>query len=210
MKLLNYKLQNQIEALGENKPTNYFKDYLKAVLEDTNTTYFQKCDYLGLSLSEIKSKIDTLSGDISELQELKKNLSTALEMAKELIAEIFIENGIDRIDGNIISSLTLSKESTKPKDEIRILDENALMDLGYVKFSIDMDALKADISAGKADELKDFVEVNTTYSIVPAKIKFLLVSGNNIFAKKDAIKALGFSWDSKTKQWYRQRNYLAL
>ena len=138
--------------------------------------------FLGLSLSEIKSKIDTLSGDISELQELKKNLSTALEIAKELIAEIFIENGIDRIDGNIISSLTLSKESTKPKDEIRILDENALMDLGYVKFSIDMDALKADINAGKADELKDFVEVSTTYSVLPAKIK--------VNKKRSGLKAL--------------------
>ena len=63
------------------------------------------------------------------------------------------------------------------KDEIRILDENALMDLGYVKFNIDMDALKADINAGKADELKDFVEVSITYSILPAKIKFLLASG---------------------------------
>ena len=38
-------------------------------------------------------------------------------------------------------------KSNMPKDEIRILDENALMDLGYVKFSIDIDALKADISA---------------------------------------------------------------
>ena len=27
---------------------------------------------------------------------------------------------------------------------------------------------------------------------------YLLVKGNNIFAKKDAIKALGFRWDSKT------------
>ena len=79
------------------------------------------------------------------------------------------------------------------KDEIRTLIENALMDLGYVKFSIDMDALKADISAGKADELKDFVEVNTTYSIVPAKIKFLLVKGNNIFAKKRCYKSSMFS-----------------
>ena len=101
-------------------------------------------------------------------------------------------------------------KSNMLKDEIRILDENALMDLGYVKFSIDMDALKADINAGKADELKDFVEVSTTYSVLPAKIKFLLVKGNNIFAKKDAIKALCFRWDSKTKQRYRQRNYLAL
>ena len=79
-----------------------------------------------------------------------------------------------------------------PKDKRRILDENALMDLGYVKFSIDMDALKADISAGKADELKDFVEVNTTYSIVLAKIKFLLVRCNNVFAKK----CYKFTWFS--------------
>ena len=67
------------------------------------------------------------------------------------------------------------------KDEIRILDENALMNLGYVKFSIDMDALKADINAGKADELKDFVEVSTTYSVLPAKIKV---------NKKRSVKAL--------------------
>lgn len=33
---------------------------------------------------------------------------------------------------------------------------------------------------------------------------FLLVRGNNIFAKKDAIKALGFRWDSRSKQWYKQ------
>ena len=63
--------------------------------------------------------------------------------------------------------------------------------------------LKLILVPSKTDELKDFVEVSITYSIVPAKIKFLLVKGNNIFAKKDAIKALGFRWDSKTKQWYR-------
>ena len=70
------------------------------------------------------------------------------------------------------------------KDEIRILDENTLMDLGHVKFSIDMDALKADINASKADELKDFVEVSITYSILPAKIKFLLVRGIISLLKK--------------------------
>ena len=73
-------------------------------------------------------------------------------------------------------------KSSMPKDEIRILIENALIDLGYVMFSIDLDALKADISAGKADELKDFVEVNTTYSIVPTKIK--------VNKKRSGLKAL--------------------
>ena len=75
-------------------------------------------------------------------------------------------------------------KSNMPKDEIIILDENALRDLGYVEFNIDMDTLKADINASKADELKDFVEVSITYSILPAKIKFLLVRGIISLLKK--------------------------
>ena len=55
---------------------------------------------------------------------------------------MFLENGIDRIDGNIISSLTLTNASSKTKDEILIKDENAVMTLGYVKFSVDLKLLK--------------------------------------------------------------------
>lgn len=33
---------------------------------------------------------------------------------------------------------------------------------------------------------------------------FLVVTGNDIFAKKDSIKACGFRWDGKTKSWYKQ------
>ncbi|MCT7521152.1 Rad52/Rad22 family DNA repair protein [Aliarcobacter cryaerophilus] len=32
---------------------------------------------------------------------------------------------------------------------------------------------------------------------------FLIVSGDDIFAKKDSIKACGFRWDGKTKTWYK-------
>lgn len=32
---------------------------------------------------------------------------------------------------------------------------------------------------------------------------FLLVTGEDIFSKKDSIKACGFRWDGKTKQWYK-------
>ena len=42
------------------------------------------------------------------------------DIAKVQVAEIFIVNGIDRIDGNIISSLTLTNATSKTKDEIII------------------------------------------------------------------------------------------
>lgn len=32
---------------------------------------------------------------------------------------------------------------------------------------------------------------------------FLIVTGDDIFAKKDSIKACGFRWDGKTKCWYK-------
>src|SRR5574344_1280948 len=89
MKLINYQLQTQIEYLSEDKSKQHFKDYIKLILEDTSKPYYQRADYIGLSLNEIKSKIDTLSSDISELQALKKKLSNALESAKVQVAEIF-------------------------------------------------------------------------------------------------------------------------
>ena len=172
MKLVNYQLQTQIEYLGENKTNSHFKDYLKSVLEDTSKPYYQRADYIGLSLNEIKSKIDTLTSDISDLQALKKKLNSALEIAKELTANVFLENGIDRIDGNIISSLTLTNPTSKTKDEILIKNENALINLGYVKFSVDYEAIEKALQTKEGKkELKKFVNVTPITISTPAKIK---------------------------------------
>lgn len=172
MKLVNYQLQTQIEYLSENKINSHFKDYLKSVLQDTSKPYYQRADYIGLSLNEIKNKIDTLSSDISELQALKKKLSTALEIAKVQVAEIFLENGIDRMDGNIISSLTLSNVTSKTKDEIIIKNEDALINLGYVKFSVDLEAVEKALKTKEGKkELKKFVDVIPITVSTPAKIK---------------------------------------
>ena len=172
MKLINYQLQTQIEYLSDEKPNNFFKEYLQSILEDTSKPYYQRADYIGLSMQEIKSKIDTLSSDISELQALKKKLSNALEIAKVQVAEIFASNGIDRIDGNIISSLTLTNPTSKTKDEIIIKNEEALINLGYVKFSVDIEAIEKalQIKEGKK-ELKKYVEVMPITVTTPAKIK---------------------------------------
>ena len=172
MKLVNYQLQNQIEHLTEEKPNNFFKEYLQSILEDTSKPYYQRADYIGLSMQEIKSKIDTLTSDISDLQALKKRLNSALEIAKELTANVFLENGIDRIDGNIISSLTLTNATSKTKDEILIKNENALINLGYVKFSVDLEAVEKALQTKEGKkELKKLVEVTPITISTPAKIK---------------------------------------
>ncbi len=172
MKLVNYNLENQIETLSQSKTNTYFKKYLQDILEDTSNPYFQRADYIGLSLNEIKSKIDSLSSHIQELQAHKKKLSLALDIAKEVTASIFIDNGIDKIDGNIISSLTLSKASTKNKEIITVKDENKVMGLGYVKFSIDEVAIKKALKTKEGqEELKDIVDLKIESIKIPSKIK---------------------------------------
>ena len=172
MKLVNYKLQTQMENLNEDSTNQYFKEYLKSILEDSNTPYFQKADYIGLSLQEIASKIEYIGTDIRELQAYKKKLQTALALAKELVADVFMSNGVDRVDGNLISSLTLQAESTSSKTDLIILDENKIMGLGYVKFTPDIEAIKIAINTAKGKkELEGLVSVITETTTIKPKVK---------------------------------------
>jgi len=172
MKLTNYALEAHIERLNHNVQHTFFKEYLQSILEDSSKPYYQKCDYVGLSLQEITSKISTIAKDIKELQALKQRYTESLEIAKELTAEILLSNGIDRIDGNIISSLTLTSASTKTKTDITILDEKEVMKLGYVKFDVDVEAIKLAYATKEGqEELKDLVNVITITEEIPAKVK---------------------------------------
>ena len=172
MKLVNYKLQTQMENLNVDSTNLHFKEYLKSILEDSNTPYFQKADYIGLSLQEIASKIEYIGTDIRELQAYKKKLQTALALAKELVADVFISNGVDRVDGNLISSLTLQAESISTKSDVVILDENKVMGLGYVKFTPDIEAIKIALETSKGKkELEGLVSVITETTTIKPKVK---------------------------------------
>ena len=202
MKLVNYALQNQIEILSEDKPHEFFKTYLQNILEDTSKPYYQRADYIGLSLNEIKSKIDCLTQDISELQALKKKLSTALELAKVQVADIFTSNGIDRMDGNIISSITLSTSTSKEKNVITIKNEAKVMALGFVSFSVDLEAVeKALLTKQGQKELKGLVDVIPMTIITPAKVKVNTKRNpsNNIL-QTDEILIIEETQDYKSQQ----------
>ena len=172
MKLVNTQLQSQMERLSKEKSTEYFIEHIRSILEDTNRPYYKRADYVGLSLLELQSKIDTLTQDIQELQKLKKRLSEASEIAKEVIASIFVIHGIDRIDGNILSSLTLTPETSKTKLSLKILDEEAVMCLGYIKVEPDLTAIeKAMMSIEGIEELDAFVTIESSIITTPARIK---------------------------------------
>ncbi len=171
-KLVNYKLQTQIETLKNDTSKESFKDYILSILRDEQKTHYQKADYIGLSLNELKNKIDFISQDVKELQAIKKQYTESLDIAKITIAEVFTSDNIYRIDGNLISSLTLSKPTTKTKETLEVIDEKKVMNLGYVKFEPDIEAIKIAMQTrtGK-EELKEYVSMDIEEINTPAKVK---------------------------------------
>jgi uncharacterized protein YjbK len=172
MKLVNYKLLTLMESLRIGKSSKHFKEYLTQILEDELKPYYTKADYIGLTMNEMKLKIDTLSQNISELGDLKKRLTESLDMAKIITSDTFNSYGISRIDGSIVSSLTLTKSSSKTKKTLEILDKNAIMGLGYIKYELDLKAIDKAIATEEGlKELDNFIAISSDIIITPSKVK---------------------------------------
>jgi len=170
MKMTNYRLQTEIENIKSDKQ-EWFKNYVRQVLE-SDKPYHAKADYLGLSIQEIQNKIDYLSSDIKEMSALKKNLANAKVVALEATATVLAEYGIDRLDGTAISSITIAPHKTKLKESFKIINEEALIKLGYYKVIVDEQAVKeAMVTIEGMDEIDEFVELGVVKEEVPAKIK---------------------------------------
>ncbi|QHG90777.1 hypothetical protein CVO_02505 [Sulfurimonas sp. CVO] len=170
MQMKKYRLQTEMENLKVDNQ-EWFKDYLRSVLE-SDKSYFEKADYIAYSINQVQNKIDYISNEIKELQTIKKNLTNAKEIALETTATVLAEYGIDKLEGATISSITITPESSKSKDIVTIKDDNAVMGLGFVSFSVDMEAVEKAIASKEGiDELKEFIEVNTLTVTTPAKIK---------------------------------------
>ena len=171
MKTTNYRLQTEIEHLSPAEQTEWFKNYIRQVLE-SDKPYHAKADYIGLSIKELDNKIEYLSNDIKEMQNLKRSLQNAKSVAQEAIASVLLEYGIDRIDGTAISSITITPQKTKLKEKLVILDEDALIKLGYFKVVVDEEAVKeAMYTLESMDEIDRYTQVEVEKETIPARIK---------------------------------------
>ncbi len=161
-----------MEGLAKASSLEFFTNYVRSIVEDTSKPYHNRTDYLGLSLNELSLKIGALAEGIRELQQLKKHLELSLGVSKEIVATVFIENGIDRMDGNIVSSLTLSQPTTKTNTSFTVIDAQAVMQLGYVRFEPDLESIKQALATQEGlDELDKYISFTSETIIVPAKVK---------------------------------------
>jgi len=168
--MTNYRLQTEMENI---KPDSqeWYKNYVRQVLE-SNKPYHAKADYIGLSIHELQNKIDYLSEDIKEMTALKKSLTSAKVTALEATATVLLEYGIDRLDGTSISSITITPKQSKLKESFKIIDEEALIKLGYYTVVVDEQSVKnAMLTVEGMDEIDKFVKVGVIMEETPARIK---------------------------------------
>lgn len=167
-----YRLQTEMENLKIGN-VEWFKSYVRDVLE-SNKQYYEKADYIAYSINQVQNKIDYINNEIKELQELKKSLTSSKELAMELTASVLAEYGIDKLEGAAISSITITPEKSKTENVIFIKDEKAVIQLGFVSFIPDYEAIEKTLITNDeniCDELKQYVEVNTITTTTQSKIK---------------------------------------
>ena len=171
MKVKNYRLQTEIEHLSIDNQKSWFTDYLKSLLE-SDKPYYQKADYIALCFMELNNKVDYLAHEIKILTTQKKKLEEAKRLGLEITAKTLASYGIDKMEGTVISSLTITPSKKKINRKINIKNPNKVMELGFVEFSVDKKAIEEALNNGEnTSELLQYIEVTEIQEITTKKLK---------------------------------------
>jgi len=170
MKTTRYRFEEAVqEVRSEN--TDWLKDEFRAILE-ASKDYTRKADYIGFSIASIDVKVASLDEEIKELQQLKKSLKSAKIIALSTGAEVFAEYGIDKLEGAGISSITVTKATSKISQHIEILQEDELIKAGYYIKVVDEDAvMEAHQYRHRRELIKGCYKVIEVDISTPAKLR---------------------------------------
>jgi len=170
MKTTRYRFEQTVQSATD-KTKEWLKDELRAILE-SDKDYTRKADYIGFSVLSIDKRIESIDEEIKELQELKKGLKTAKELVLIAGAEVFIEYGIDKLDGAGISSITFTGATTSDKTKLIIEDREALIEAGFYKKVLDEEMLRDLYHTSQyKDIIQSYTRLEVTSTPKPAKIK---------------------------------------
>lgn len=92
-------------------------------------------DYSALSIDNINNRIDEIKRAESDLKALKSALGEQVSIIKIGVSSWLSETGIDKLQGNIVSSISINK--SKPTETLIIDNEDAVINQGHFKTIID-------------------------------------------------------------------------
>jgi len=170
MKTTRYRFEQVVQEVKEEN-TDWLRDEFRAVLE-SNKDFTRKADYIGFSIASIDVKVASIDEEIKELQQLKKSLKSAKNIALKVGAEIFAEYGVEKIEGAGISSITVTSATTKDVQKLEIYDDEELIKAGYYIKVVDEDAvLEAHQYRHRRELIQGLYSVTTIDTSTPAKLR---------------------------------------
>ena len=170
MKTTRYRFEQLVQEVTEDK-IDWLRDEFRAILE-SDKDFTRKADYIGFSILSIDSKVSSIDEEIKELQQLKKNLKSAKNIAISIGGQVLQEYGIDKLEGAGISSLTLTKNTTNQFYTIDVNDEDEVIKAGYYHKEVDEDKLLSDFQGGyNIDFIKKYCTVTNNVIIKQEQLK---------------------------------------
>ena len=170
MKTTRYRFEQTVQSATA-KTIEWLKEEFRAILE-SDKDYTRKADYIGFSVLSIDNRIQSIDEEIKELQELKSSLKTAKEIVLTTGAEIFLEYGIDKLDGAGISSITFAGATTADKTKLVVHNEEALIEAGFYKKVLDEEKV---LHYYTSDKYANIIQEHSSLEVIsipkPAKIK---------------------------------------
>ena len=160
-----------LEHLSPSTQSTRFKEELKALLE-SDSPYYQKADTIARVFGELENRTAYLKEEITTLTALKKKREQARTLGLEIVADALAEYGITKLEGAMISSLTIIPSRVKTKEVLHCTDPDAIMELGYVTFAVDESSLKTALETPEGQqELGELVSLERTEQTIPARLK---------------------------------------
>lgn len=168
--MMRYQLERDIESATTSNRT-WLKERFIEVLE-SDKEVSRKCDYFGYSILGIDARIQTIEEEISELKAIKDKLKSAKELALEVGAELFSEYGIEKLEGAGISSISVYSPLLHPRLFLHVEQPKPLMEAGFVKHVVDVDAIKEAYLRGEYKELIErYCSIALTENTSPKRLR---------------------------------------
>jgi len=170
MKTTRYRFEQVVQEV-KSENIDWLRDEFKAILE-SDKDFTRKADYIGFSIASIDIKVASIDEEIKELQQIKKSLKSAKTIVLTIGAEVFSGYGIDKLEGAGISSITVTKATSKAVDKLEILDEDELIRAGYYMKVVDEDAvMEAHQFRHRRELIQGCYSVTTIDTSTPAKLR---------------------------------------
>jgi len=168
--LMRYQLERDIESASVSNRT-WLKERFIEVLE-SDKEVSRKCDYFGYSILGIDARVQSSEEEISKLKVLKDKLKTGKEIALEVGAELFSEYGIEKLEGAGISSISVYAPLLHPRLFLHVEQPKPLMEAGFVKHVVDVDAIKEAYLRGEYKELiESYCSIALTENTSPKRLR---------------------------------------